>query len=129
MAAAYTDANRRRRRRKKKMKQSKFPPGWNSEGVKRVLARYEPQSKEETVSEDEASFEALGQTVMEVPTELVPTIRKLIARHQAHDIIPKIAAYWDNKKMQPLVAELSWIKNVIVKVNAKTTWNGNFSSV
>jgi hypothetical protein len=69
--------------KKEAMKQSKFPPGWNSERVKRVLAHYESQSEEEAVAEDEAAFEDLGQTVMEVPTELVPTIRELIARHQA----------------------------------------------
>jgi hypothetical protein len=65
------------------MKQSKFPPGWNPERVKRVLAHYESQSEEEAAAEDEAAFEALGQTVMEVPTGLVPTIRELIAKHQA----------------------------------------------
>ena len=65
------------------MKQSKFPPGWNSKRVKRVLAHYESQSGEEAAAEDEAAFEALGQTVMEVPTGLVPTIRELIAKHQA----------------------------------------------
>ena len=65
------------------MKQSEFPPGWDAERVKRVLAHYESQSGEEAVAEDEAAFEALGQTVMEVPTELVSTIRELIAKHQA----------------------------------------------
>jgi len=65
------------------MKQSEFSPGWDAERVKRVLAHYESQSGEEAVAEDEAAFEALGQTVMEVPTELVPTIRELIAKHQA----------------------------------------------
>ncbi len=64
------------------MKQSKFPPGWDSERVKRVLSHYESQSEEEAVAEDEAAFEALGQTVMEVPTEIVPAIRELIARHK-----------------------------------------------
>jgi len=64
------------------MKQSKFPPGWDSERVKRVLAQYELQSEEEAVAEDEAAFEVAGQTVMEVPTELVPAVRELIARHQ-----------------------------------------------
>ena len=63
------------------MKQSRFPPGWNSERVKRVLAHYESQSEEEAVAEDEAASEEVGQTIMEVPTELVPTIRKLIANH------------------------------------------------
>ena len=64
------------------MKRSKFPPGWDAERVKRVLGHYEAQSEEEAVAEDEAAFEALGQTVMEVPTELVPTIRHLIAKHK-----------------------------------------------
>jgi len=47
-----------------------------------VLAHYESQSEEEAVAEDEAAFEASGQTVMEVPTELVPTIRELIVKHR-----------------------------------------------
>jgi hypothetical protein len=65
------------------MKQSKFPPGWDAERVKRVLAHYESQSEEEAIAEDEAAFEASGQTIMEVPSDLVPTIRELIAKHKA----------------------------------------------
>lgn len=65
------------------MKQSKFPSGWDPERVKRVIAHYESQSEEEAVAEDEAAFEALDQTIMEVPTELVPVIRELIAKHKA----------------------------------------------
>lgn len=65
------------------MRQSEFPPGWDAERVKRVLAYYESQSEEEAVAEDEAAFEAKGQTVMEVPSELVPKIRELIAKHKA----------------------------------------------
>jgi hypothetical protein len=65
------------------MKQSKFPPGWDEERVKRVLAHYESQTEEEAVTEDESSFEALEQTVMEIPTELVPKVRELIAKHRA----------------------------------------------
>ncbi len=65
------------------MNQSKFPPGWDAERVKRVLAHYESQTEEEAVAEDEAAWETPGQTLMEVPTELVPAIRELIARRQA----------------------------------------------
>jgi hypothetical protein len=65
------------------MKQNKFPPGWDEERVRRVLAHYESQSEEEAVAEDEAAFETPGQTTMEVPTELVPTVRELIAKHTA----------------------------------------------
>jgi len=64
------------------MKQSRFPPGWDAERVKRVLAHYESQSEEEAVAEDEAAFETSGQTVIEVPTEIVPAIRELIAKHK-----------------------------------------------
>ena len=64
------------------MKQSKFPPGWDETRVRRVLAQYETQTDEEAVAEDEAFFEDQSYTVMEVPSELVPTIRELIAKHQ-----------------------------------------------
>ena len=57
-------------------------PCARSERVKTVLAHYESQSEEEAVAKDEAAFEALGQTVMEVPTEIVPAIRELIAKHK-----------------------------------------------
>ena len=59
------------------MKQSKFPPGWDEERVAKVLAHYQSQT------EDEAAFEASNQTLMEIPTELVPKVRELIAKHKA----------------------------------------------
>lgn len=65
------------------MKQSNFPRGWDEERVRRVLAHYEQQTEEEAVAEDEAAFEDRTQTVMEVPKELVPAIRELIAKRQA----------------------------------------------
>ena len=65
------------------MRQSKFPPGWDAERVNRVLAHYESLSEEEVVAEDEAAFEISGQTLMEVPTEIVPAVRELIAKHKA----------------------------------------------
>jgi hypothetical protein len=65
------------------MSQNRFPPGWDEERVRRVLAHYEEQSEDEAVAEDEAAFEEHNQTVMEVPTALVPAIRELIARHKA----------------------------------------------
>ena len=65
------------------MKQSKYLPGWDEERVKKVLAHYESLSEDEAVAEDEAAFETPGQTVMEVPSELVPIIRELIAKNKA----------------------------------------------
>lgn len=65
------------------MKQSRFPPGWDEDRVKRVMSHYETQSEEEAVAEDEAAYEAQDQTVMEVPTDLVPAVRNLIAKRKS----------------------------------------------
>ena len=63
------------------MRKSKFPPGWDEERVHRVLAHYEGQTEEEAVAEDEAASKNRTYTFMEVPNELVPAIRELIAKH------------------------------------------------
>ena len=63
-------------------KPGKFPPGWDEDRVQRVLKHYESQSEAESVAEDEAAFESLVETVVTVPTELVPKVRELIARHR-----------------------------------------------
>ena len=65
------------------MRQGNFPAGWDEDRVKRVLAHYEEQTEEEAVAEDEASYEAADQTIMEVPTDLVPKIRDLIAKRKS----------------------------------------------
>lgn len=62
------------------MRQSRFPPGWDEERVQRVLAFYESQSEEEAVAEDEAALERPTVTLMEIPIDLVPAVRELIAR-------------------------------------------------
>ena len=65
------------------MNQTRFPPGWDEERVRKVLAHYEEQTEDEATAEDEAAFEDPDQTVMEVPNTLVPAVRELIAKHQA----------------------------------------------
>jgi hypothetical protein len=65
------------------MKTSKFPPGWNEERVRKVLQHYEQQTEAEAIAEDEAAFEDPTQTTMEIPRELVPAVRELIAKHRA----------------------------------------------
>ena len=66
-------------------KKSTYPPGWNESRVHRVLAHYEQQTEAEAVAEDEAAFENQTQTAMEVPVELVPVVRELIAKHRRKD--------------------------------------------
>lgn len=65
------------------MKKHHFPPGWDEERVRRVLAHYESQTKEEALAEDEAAYEQRGQTMVEVPNALVPKVRRLIAEHSS----------------------------------------------
>lgn len=62
------------------MKKIKFPPGWNEDRVHKVLKHYETQNEEEALAEDEASYEDTAYTVMEVPKDLVPKVRELIAK-------------------------------------------------
>lgn len=61
----------------------RFPPGCDAERVRQVVEHYEQQTEEEAVAEDEASFEEPRQTVFEVPGDLVPEVRELIARHRS----------------------------------------------
>jgi hypothetical protein len=63
------------------MSQNKFPEGWSEERVRKLLTSYSEQTEDEAVAEDEAGVES-GDTVMNVPHELVPVIRELIAKRQ-----------------------------------------------
>ena len=63
-------------------RQNKFPPGWDEARVRRLLEHYESQTDLEAVAEDEAAFATTACTVMDVPTELVPVVRQLIAERK-----------------------------------------------
>lgn len=65
---------------KQPKKKQKFPPRWNEERVRKVIAHYDRQTEEEQAAEIEAALEAEGTTLMAVPTELVPEVLALIAR-------------------------------------------------
>ena len=64
------------------MKQTNFPQGWDEARVRRVLEHYERQSDEEAVAEDEAAYESTTHTAMEVPVDLVPAVRELLAKRR-----------------------------------------------
>ena len=64
------------------MRQAVFPPGWDQERVRRVLAHYENQADEEALAEDEAAFDSTTHTAMEIPIELVPEVRELLAKRR-----------------------------------------------
>jgi hypothetical protein len=58
-----------------------FPKGWDEQRVRNVLDFYEAQSDDEAASEHGAALGGSAPTVMEVPAELVPVVRQLIAEH------------------------------------------------
>ena len=64
------------------MRKPRFPEGWDEGRVAELIAHYEGQSDEEAVAEDEAAMSGSGRTIMEVPTDLVPAVRDLIASRQ-----------------------------------------------
>ena len=59
-----------------------FPPGWDEGRVRRVLDHYEIQTDEEATAEDEAAYEATTHTAVDVPVELVPAVRELLAKRK-----------------------------------------------
>ena len=65
------------------MREPTYPDGWDAERVRRALEHYEAQSDEEALAEDEAAFETTTHTAMEVPVDLVPVVRELIAKRRA----------------------------------------------
>ncbi len=64
-------------------KQTPLPAGWDEARVKRVVDRYEQQSDAEATAEDEAAYASTTHTAMEVPVELVPDVRELLAKRKA----------------------------------------------
>ena len=63
------------------MAKNEFPVGLDEERTQKIIAYYEAQTEEEALLEDEAMFEQPKQTVIEIPVELVPTVRALLAKY------------------------------------------------
>ena len=64
------------------MTENRFPAGWDEDRVRRIIEHCEGQSDEEAVAEDEAAHEDESQAHMEIPVDLVPDVRDLIARRK-----------------------------------------------
>jgi hypothetical protein len=62
------------------MKKQKLPKGWTGSKVQNVLKHYEEQPEDEAMEEDEAAFSDKA-SVVTVPVELLPKVRKLLAQH------------------------------------------------
>jgi hypothetical protein len=63
--------------------QNQFPLGWNEKRVRQTIEHYDRQSEDEAAAEDEAAFDNQDQAFVQVPLELLPLVRELIAKHYA----------------------------------------------
>ena len=70
------------------MKQTRFPDGWDEDRVRKVLDHYESQTEHEAIAEDEAAWEDSSQTFVEIPNDLLPAVRALLAKKREH-VSPK----------------------------------------
>ncbi|MDQ1316924.1 MAG: hypothetical protein QG588_573 [Candidatus Poribacteria bacterium] len=64
------------------MMKNRFPVGWDEKRIQEVIDYYENQTEEEALAEDESAFDDPNRTMMEIPKELVPIVRELIARYE-----------------------------------------------
>ena len=62
------------------MAQNKFPPGWDDKRVQNVLEHYDKQTDEDASAEDDQALENSKTTLMAIPMDLVPEVRKLLAK-------------------------------------------------
>jgi hypothetical protein len=60
-----------------------LPSGWDEERLDRVLQYYEAQTDAEAAAEHDEAYRSRGATLVEVPFDLLPEVRRLIARKRA----------------------------------------------
>jgi hypothetical protein len=61
----------------------KFPPGWDADRAKRLIAQYDAISEDDQAAEDDAAEAHDGQSVITVPDALLPAIRQLLASQKS----------------------------------------------
>jgi O-phosphoseryl-tRNA(Cys) synthetase len=76
-----TAKNSTRRKTGKKTEQE-FPPGWNERKVRAVIQHYDQMTDDELAHEIETAQEVNDETLISVPTKLLPAVQRLIIRHQ-----------------------------------------------
>lgn len=62
------------------MKKQVLPQGWTEKQIEDLAAHHDRQSPAEQAAEIDAAVSAKDQTLMVVPTKLVPKIQALITR-------------------------------------------------
>ena len=62
------------------MKSAKLPAGWDEQSIQELANYYDHQTEDEAAAEHDRALSAPTTTRMEVPAELVPLFRELIAK-------------------------------------------------
>jgi tRNA1(Val) A37 N6-methylase TrmN6 len=62
------------------MKKQRLPRGWTEKQIRDLATYHDSMTEEEQAAEIEAALTEEGQTLLLVPTELVPEILKLIRK-------------------------------------------------
>ncbi len=57
-----------------------YPKGWNRKRVQALVEYYDNQTDEEAIAEAEAAYKDGRSAMIQVPLELVPKVRKLLAK-------------------------------------------------
>jgi hypothetical protein len=66
------------------MNEQRFPAGWDEQRVQRLLAELDARTDEEWAAADEAAAaEGADQTVVTIPSALLPAVRQLLATHKS----------------------------------------------
>ena len=60
-----------------------YPRGWTRKQIDDLRRHYDNQTEDEAAAEIEAAFNDSSETLMIVPSELVPEIDRLLAAHSA----------------------------------------------
>jgi hypothetical protein len=62
------------------MKKQRMPKGWTDKQVRELAEHYDRQTEDEQAAEIEAALDGDGQTLLVVPTSLVPEILGFISK-------------------------------------------------
>ena len=78
-----------------------YPPGLDAEKAQEIIAYYDSLTEEEWVAHDEYAYENPYTVDVLVPRALLPTVRAMVARHEAdHPEETAASQAWLNRKSE-----------------------------
>ena len=66
----------------KPTQQNIYPKGWGPKRVAALIEFYDKQTDDEALAEYERAYRRRKESIVHVPIQLLPEIRRLIARHR-----------------------------------------------